>query len=61
MKKGFKLIFPASVREPIIFTMAKNITLCPISEGRELPDTVGEMVLELEGEQEDLEERPEKR
>lgn len=56
MKKRVKLIFPQRlVREPIIFTMAKNYNVMPNIRRARVTDTVGEMVLELEGEQEDLE------
>jgi ABC-type methionine transport system ATPase subunit len=56
MKKRVKLIFPQHlVREPIIFTMAKNYNVMPNIRRARVTDTVGEMVLELEGEQEDLE------
>ncbi len=56
MKKRVKLIFPQHlVREPIIFTMARNYNVMPNIRRARVTDTVGEMVLELEGEQEDLE------
>ncbi len=56
MKKRVKLIFPQHlVREPIIFTMAKNYNVMPNIRRARVTDTIGEMVLELEGEQEDLE------
>ena len=56
MKKRVKLIFPQHlVREPIIFTMAKNYNVMTNIRRARVTDTVGEMVLELEGEQEDLE------
>ena len=56
MKKRVKLIFPQHlVREPIIFTMANNYNVMPNIRRARVTDTVGEMVLELEGEQEDLE------
>ena len=50
MKKKVKLIFPQHlVREPIIFTMAKNYDVMPNIRRARVTDTVGEMVLELEG------------
>lgn len=56
MKKRVKLIFPQHlVREPVIFTMAKNYDVMPNIRRARVTDTVGEMVLELEGTQENLE------
>jgi ABC-type methionine transport system ATPase subunit len=56
MKRRVKLVFPQHlVKEPVIFTMAKNYNVMPNIRRARVTDTVGEMVLELEGTQEDLE------
>ncbi|MGO9378743.1 MAG: NIL domain-containing protein [Dissulfurispiraceae bacterium] len=56
MKKKVKLIFPQHlVKEPVIFTMAKNYDVMPNIRRARITDTVGEMVLILEGTQENLE------
>jgi len=56
MKKSVKLIFPQHlVKEPIIFTIAKNYDVMPNIRRARITDTMGEMVLVLEGTQENLE------
>jgi L-aspartate semialdehyde sulfurtransferase ferredoxin len=55
MKKSFKLIFPQSlVREPVMFTMAKNYDIIPNIRRARVTDTFGEMVVELEGTEENI-------
>lgn len=56
MKKKVKLIFPQHlVKEPVIFTMAKNYDVMPNIRRARITDTLGEMVLIIEGTQENLE------
>lgn len=56
MKKRVKLTFPQDlIKEPVIFTMAKKFDIMPNIRRARVTETVGEMVLELEGAEEDLE------
>ena len=56
MKKRVKLTFPQHlIKEPVIFTMAKKYDVMPNIRRARVTETVGEMVLELEGSQENLE------
>lgn len=56
MKKRIKLTFPQHlIKEPVIFTMAKKYNVMPNIRRARVTETVGEMVLELEGLAEDLE------
>ena len=55
MKKRIKLTFPQHlIKEPVIFTMAKKFDVMPNIRRARVTETVGEMVLELEGTEEDL-------
>jgi L-aspartate semialdehyde sulfurtransferase ferredoxin len=55
MKRRVKLTFPQHlVKEPIIFTMAKSYDVMPNIRRARVTDTVGEMILELEGTEENL-------
>ncbi|HXX56860.1 MAG TPA: NIL domain-containing protein [Thermodesulfovibrionales bacterium] len=55
MKKRIKLTFPQHlVKEPVIFTMAKKFDVMPNIRRARVTETVGEMVLELEGAEENL-------
>ncbi|MGD1075702.1 MAG: NIL domain-containing protein [Thermodesulfovibrionales bacterium] len=55
MKRRVKLTFPQHlIREPVIFTMAKKFDVMPNIRRARVTDTVGEMVLELEGADENL-------
>jgi ABC-type methionine transport system ATPase subunit len=55
MKTRVKLTFPQNlIKEPIIFTMAKNFDIIPNIRRARVTETVGEMVLELEGEDENI-------
>ncbi len=55
MKRRVKLTFPQHLlKEPVIFTMAKNYDVMPNIRRARVTDTVGEMILELEGSEENL-------
>ncbi|MBM4145193.1 MAG: ferredoxin [Nitrospira sp.] len=55
MKKRVKLTFPQRlIKEPVIFTMAKKYDVMPNIRRARVTETVGEMVLELEGTEENL-------
>ncbi len=56
MKKKLRLTFPQDlIKEPVIFTMAKKYDVMPNIRMARVTETVGEMVLELEGKMENLE------
>ena len=56
MKKRIKLTFPQRlIKEPVIFTMAKKYDVMPNIRRARVTETVGEMVLEIEGTEENLE------
>ncbi len=56
MNKRVKLTFPQHlIREPVIFTMAKKYDVMPNIRRARVTETVGEMVLEIEGTEENLE------
>lgn len=55
MKSRVKLTFPQHlIKEPVLFTMAKKYDLMPNIRRARVTETVGEMVLELEGTEENL-------
>jgi len=55
MKKRVKLTFPKHlIKEPVIFTMAKKYDVMPNIRRARVTETMGEMVLELEGTEENL-------
>ncbi|MEW5744793.1 MAG: NIL domain-containing protein [Nitrospirota bacterium] len=55
MKRRVKLTFPQQlIREPVIFTMAKKYDVLPNIRRARVTDTMGEMILELEGSEENL-------
>jgi len=55
-KKLVKLMFPQKlIKEPVIFTMAKKYDVIPNIRRARVTETVGEMVLELDGEAKNLE------
>ncbi|GAB4546295.1 MAG: NIL domain-containing protein [Thermodesulfovibrionia bacterium] len=55
MKNRVKLTFPQHlIKEPVIFTMAKRFDIMPNIRRARVTETVGEMVLELEGTDENL-------
>lgn len=52
MKKRVKLVFPPHlVKEPILFTIAKRFDVMPNIRRARVTDAVGEMILELEGQE----------
>jgi ABC-type methionine transport system ATPase subunit len=56
MKKRVKLTFPQQlIKEPVIFTMAKQFNVMPNIRRARVTETMGEMILELEGEDASLE------
>ncbi|OGW41283.1 MAG: ferredoxin [Nitrospirae bacterium RBG_13_39_12] len=55
MKRQVKLTFPQHlIKEPVIFTMAKKYNVMPNIRRARVTETVGEMVLELEGTEKNL-------
>jgi ABC-type methionine transport system ATPase subunit len=56
MKKRVRLTFPQElIRKPVIFRMAKKYDIMPNIRRAKVTEDVGEMVLELEGKEDDLE------
>lgn len=56
MKKRIKLTFPQHlIKEPVIFTMAREHNIIPNIRRARVTETVGEMILELEGSEENVE------
>ncbi len=56
MKKRVKLTFPQNlIKEPVLFRMAKTYDVMPNIRRARVTETFGEMVLELEGTEENLE------
>jgi len=56
IKKMVKLIFPQElIKEPVTFGMAKKFEVMPSIRRANVTETVGELILELEGEQENIE------
>ena len=54
-KKMIKLTFPQKlIKEPVIFTMAKKYDVMPNIRRARVTEEVGEMVLELVGEEKNL-------
>lgn len=55
MKKKVKLTFPQHlIKEPVVYTMAKRFDVIPNIRRAKVTETVGEMVLELEGTEDNL-------
>ena len=55
-KKMVQLIFPQNrIKQPVIYTMALKYKVVPNVRRAKVTETVGEMVLELEGTKENLE------
>ncbi|MEK6693149.1 MAG: NIL domain-containing protein [Nitrospirota bacterium] len=55
MKKKVKLTFPQHlIKEPVVYTMAKKFDVMPNIRRAKVTETVGEMILELEGTEENL-------
>ncbi|NQT30484.1 MAG: ferredoxin [Candidatus Saganbacteria bacterium] len=56
-KKLVKLTFPQDrIKEPVIFTMAKKFDVMPNIRRAKITETIGEVILELDGEARNLEE-----
>ena len=56
MKKRIKLTFPQHlIKEPVIFAMAKKYNIIPNIRRARVTETVGEMILELDGSDESVE------
>ena len=54
-KRVIKLTFPQDlVKEPLTFQMAKKYNILPNIHRAKVTETVGELVLELEGKDQDL-------
>ena len=54
--KRIKLTFPQElIKEPLIFMMAKRFDIMPNIRRAKVTESVGEVVLELEGAEKDLE------
>lgn len=54
--KRIKLTFPPElIKEPVVFTMAKKFDIMPNIRRAKVTESVGEVVLELEGSDEHLE------
>ena len=55
-KKRVTLVFPQDlIQEPVVFNMAKKFDIVPNIRKARVTETVGEMMLELEGDEKDLE------
>lgn len=55
MKTRVKLTFPQNlIREPVIFTMARKYDIMPNIRRARVTETVGEMILELDGSEENI-------
>ena len=55
-KTRVTLVFPQDlIKEPVVFTMAKKFEIMPNIRKARVTETVGEMTLELEGDEKDLE------
>lgn len=56
VKKRVTLVFPQNrITEPVVFTMAKKFNVMPNIRKARVTETIGEMMLELEGTEKDLE------
>ncbi len=56
VKKIVKLVFPQHlIKEPVTFRMAKKYDIIPNIRRAKVTETIGELVLELEGEEKNLE------
>ena len=54
-KRMVKLTFPPKlIKEPVTFKMAKQFNVMPNIRRAKVTETIGEVVLELEGEEESL-------
>lgn len=56
MKRRVRLTFPQElIKEPVIFRMAKKYDIMPNIRRARVTEEVGEMILELDGKEENLE------
>ncbi|MCM8767983.1 MAG: ferredoxin [Candidatus Omnitrophica bacterium] len=56
VKKLVKLIFPQElIKKPVTFKMAKKYDIIPNIRRAKVTETIGELVLELEGEEKNIE------
>ena len=56
VKKRVTLVFPQEqIKEPVVFTMAKKFDIMPNIRKARVTETVGEMMLEMEGTEKNLE------
>ncbi|MCM8810601.1 MAG: ferredoxin [Candidatus Omnitrophica bacterium] len=56
VKKFVKLIFPQElIKKPVTFKMAKKYDIIPNIRRAKVTETIGELVLELEGEEKNIE------
>ncbi len=56
MKKRVKLTFPQErIKDPVLFEMAREFNIMPNIRRARVTETFGEIVLELDGEERDLE------
>ena len=56
IKKMVKLVFPQElIKEPVTFKMAKKYDIIPNIRRARVTETIGELVLELDGEEENIE------
>ena len=55
-KRAVTLIFPQHlIKEPVIYTLAKKFNLVPNIRRAKITETMGEVTLEIEGQEADLE------
>lgn len=56
VKKLVKLVFPQNlIKEPVTFKMAKKYDVIPNIRKARVTETVGELILELDGEEKNVE------
>ncbi|MBF0317741.1 MAG: NIL domain-containing protein [Nitrospirae bacterium] len=56
MKKRIKLTFPQHlIKEPVIYTVAKKYDVIPNIRRARVTETVGEMILEIDGKEDKVE------
>ena len=56
VKKMVKLVFPQKlIKEPVTFKMAKKYNIIPNIRRARITETTGELVLELDGEEKNVE------
>ncbi|MCG6552247.1 MAG: NIL domain-containing protein [Candidatus Magnetominusculus sp. LBB02] len=55
MKKRIRLTFPQDlIKEPVIYTIAKKYDIIPNIRRARVTESVGEMILELDGQEDNL-------